>query len=118
MKYRKLDGDGDYCCGHSLSADFHIDTPEAVAQAVLTRLRLWQGEYFVDILEGTPYEQAALGTNKQNTILPAMRERINDTQGLDSIVSLELIEDRDTRSRTINAEINTLYGETEITGVL
>ena len=38
MKYRKLTENGDYAFGRG-GADMHADTPEAVGQAVLTRLR-------------------------------------------------------------------------------
>ena len=40
MKYRKLTENGDYAFGRG-GADMHADTPEAVGQAVLTRLRLF-----------------------------------------------------------------------------
>ena len=46
MKYRKLTENGDYAFGRG-GADMHADTPEAVGQAVLTRLRLFAGEWFV-----------------------------------------------------------------------
>lgn len=46
MRYRKMDAGGDYVfAGNS---PFLIDTPEAVAQAVLTRLRLFTKEWFLD----------------------------------------------------------------------
>ena len=48
MKYRKLTENGDYAFGRG-GADMHADTPEAVGQAVLTRLRLFAGEWFVDL---------------------------------------------------------------------
>ena len=44
MKYRKLTENGDYAFGRG-GADMHADTPEAVGQAVLTRLRLFAGSY-------------------------------------------------------------------------
>ena len=50
MKYRKLTENGDYAFGRG-GADMHADTPEAVGQAVLTRLRLFAGEWFVDLKE-------------------------------------------------------------------
>ena len=57
MRYRKLDAAGDFVFGHG-AADYHRDSPEAVAQAVLTRLKLHRGEWFLDRSEGTPYTPA------------------------------------------------------------
>ena len=39
MRYRKLDAKNDYQLGHG-PADYHVDTPECVTQAVKTRLAL------------------------------------------------------------------------------
>ena len=78
MKYRKLTENGDYAFGRG-GADMHADTPEAVGQAVLTRLRLFAGEWFVDLKEGTPYVPGVLGKHTQDTYDPVFRERILDT---------------------------------------
>ena len=75
MKYRKLTENGDYAFGRG-GADMHADTPEAVGQAVLTRLRLFAGEWFVDLKEGTPYVPGVLGKHTQDTYDPVFRERI------------------------------------------
>ena len=71
MKYRKLTENGDYAFGRG-GADMHADTPEAVGQAVLTRLRLFAGEWFVDLKEGTPYVPGVLGKHTN-----AHRSRFN-----------------------------------------
>src|SRR5260364_424406 len=57
MRYRRLDAAGDYAFGRGLS-DFEQDTPEAVAQAVKTRLALRFGEWFLDTSDGTPWRRA------------------------------------------------------------
>lgn len=117
MRYRKLDQNGDMLFG-AQQADFYRDRPEAVAQAVLTRLRLWVGEWFLDTSEGTPYQQAILGTNKRETIEPALRERILETQGVTGIEEFELVIDPDNRVATMNAVINTEYGSAQLSEVL
>ena len=102
MKYRKLTENGDYAFGRG-GADMHADTPEAVGQAVLTRLRLFAGEWFV-----------VLGKHTQDTYDPVFRERILDTEGVTGIVSYASSFDGETRKLSVRAVIGTVYGETTI----
>lgn len=115
MRYRTLDEHGDMTFGLG-SINYFINIPEAVAQAAMTRLRLLTGEWFLDILEGTPYSTQVLGKNTATIYDTAIRERILETEGVTEIVnySSALVG----RSLSINALINTLYGETVLTGVL
>lgn len=117
MRYRKLDENGDMVFGFGL-AGFYIGVPEAVSQSVLTRLRLWVGDWFLDETEGTPYSQAVLGVRKSQTIEPAMRARILSTPGVTEIVSLNVVIDENKRTAIINSEINTIYGSATLTGIL
>lgn len=68
MRYRKLNTNGDYTFGQAQS-NFYVNTPEAVAQAVKTRLLLIQGEWFLDVSEGTPYSAKILGAGKVATLV-------------------------------------------------
>ena len=113
MRYRKLDSNFDMCFG-AQRADFWRDSPEAVAQAVLTRLRLWLAEWFIDTSEGTPWLQAGLGMGKRKTLEPAVRARILGTQGVDSIESMSMSFEPDSRVATIDATINTIYGQARL----
>lgn len=117
MRYRKLDQNSDMRFGGQ-QGDFYRDQPEAVAQAVLTRLRLWVGEWFIDTTEGTPYQQAVLGMHTQKTAEPAIRARILNTQGVTSIQEFSMVRDPDTRRATFSATINTEYGSVAVQGVL
>lgn len=117
MRYRKLDKDGDMLFGRG-QADYMRDTPDAVAQAVLTRLRLWTGEWWLDTTVGTPYQQAVLGTGKRKTVEPAIRARILDTQGCTGIVAFSIAFDDDARVAKISATINTEYGQAKVEGVI
>jgi len=111
MRYRKLSDLGDMTFG-SGGINFHRDSPEGVAQAVWTRLRLWAGEWFLDIDEGMPYQDAVLGTGTRETIEPAMRQRILETQGVLSIEEFALSIDPENRVASIEAVINTEFGST------
>lgn len=117
MRYRKLDENGDYSAGHG-SADFFVDSPEAVGQSVLTRLRLWTGEWFLNIDEGTPYREQVLGVRKRQTAGPALKLRVASTEGVTSVDNFAADYDGDSRHLAVSATISTVYGETELTEVI
>lgn len=117
MRYRKLDAFGDMQFGNG-QQDFHTNTPDGVGQAVMTRLLLWAGEWFLNIEEGTPYQTGALGKNTKSTIDPMIRERILDTEGVTDIYTYSSNFDADARKFYVNATINTVYGATTIQGVM
>lgn len=117
MRYRKLNDNGDMKFGNQ-QADFHRNTPDGVAQACVTRLKLWLGEWFIDQTEGTPYQQAVLGKNTAQTVEPAIRSRILETDGVTSIDEFSLSFDPDERKASINTTISTSYGQAVVQGVL
>ncbi len=60
MRVRALSSTGDYTWGQG-NGNYLIDSPAAVGQLVKTTLLLWQGEWFLDVLYGTPWLQQILG---------------------------------------------------------
>lgn len=117
MRYRKLDPNGDYTFGQR-SNEFYVDSPLAVAQAVYTRLRLMQGQWYLDITEGTPWLQQVIGTNTQELADTIIQQRILGTQGVKAILSYSSSLNEATRHFTIAATIDTIYGPTAFTGTL
>jgi hypothetical protein len=113
MRYRALDADGDYQFGTS-NAQFLVDSPDAVAQAVLTRLQLRTGEWFLDLLEGTPYDTEILGEGTQALYDQAIQERIIGTNGVLSLVEYSSTLDKN-RKLSVSATIATVYGNATIT---
>lgn len=117
MRYRKLDASGDYTLGGG--GAFLVNTPEAVAQAVLTRLRLWRGEWFIDITDGTPWATDVLGKVRQGRNPDAViKQRILGTEGVTEITSYSSTFDGDTRKLSVTATINTTYGAATISETL
>ena len=112
MKYRKLDKDGDYQLGHG-NLDFYQDSPEAVAQSAMTRLQLWQGQWFIDTTSGTPWLQQILG--KRMAVESVLRARILGTQGVIELPEMSLKFDPDARRVSVNATIVTAYGSQQLT---
>lgn len=117
MRYRQLTADGDYSFGQQ-QADFYRDTPEAVAQAVLTRLELFTGQWFLDNTEGTPWRTDVLGKYTQDSYDSVIQARILDTQGVTQIDAYSSTRNADTRVLSVSATISTVYGQTTITTTL
>lgn len=116
MRYRKLDAAGDYTLGSG--ADFHRDTPEAVAQAVRTRLALFTGEWFIDTADGTPWRTEVLGKYTLETYDAVIKERILGTPGVQQIDSYSSSFSGNTRRLSVQATITTIYGQTAVSGTL
>ena len=117
MRYRKLDASGDFVFGRS-HADYLRDAPEAVAQAVLTRLKLWRGEWFLDKSEGTPFAPAILGKHTQGSYDFALRARVLETPGVREILEYESRLDPESRKLTVSVTIDTIYGQAKIQEIM
>lgn len=92
-----------------------MDSPAAVAQAIDTRLKLRQGEWFLDSTEGAPYDTEILGTNTDSTRDQALQTVILDTQGVTQIADYASYLDPATREFTMAAVVDTEYGQTTVT---
>jgi hypothetical protein len=108
MRYRRETATGDYVFGQG-EADFFVDEPAAVAQAVKTRLRLFQGEYFVDTTIGMPWQTRVLGYNRSDTYDAAIRQTISQTQGFGSFINYSSDLNKITRLLTVGGKITTVY---------
>lgn len=113
MRYRKLDSNGDAVFGGDQSA-FYVNVPAAVAQAASTRLGLQLGEFFLDVTDGTNWRTGVLGKYTQATRDDTIRTRILGTQGAISLESYSSVYDSASRTWTVNATLNTMYGAAKI----
>lgn len=116
MRYRRQDANGDYSLGGGLSA-FYINSPDAVAQAVQTRLALWSGEWFLDTSDGTAWPTGVLGRNTQATRDAVVRNRILQTPGVNVILSYSSSLDRATRTFNVSVSLDTIYGAVDVRNV-
>lgn len=115
MRYRKQDESGDYTFGNGLN-NFHIDSVEAVAQAIDTRLKLWMGEWFGDVTDGTGWSQAILGKHSNSLYELTLRQRVLETRGVISIQEFQSLLDSNTRKLTVTMLVDTIYGQNNFTG--
>ncbi|MGI4812794.1 MAG: hypothetical protein ACRYG5_06575 [Janthinobacterium lividum] len=112
MRYRTLDANGDYTFGQN-GTNFLVNSPDAVGQAVLTRLGLIEGEWFLDQTAGMPYDEV-LGAGTEATRDLAYRTTILETQGVTGISDYASYLNPSTRAFIVAATIDTLYGSTNI----
>lgn len=118
MIYRREDENGDYMLGTD-SGEF-LSGSAAVAQAIITSLKLLVGEWWEDVNNGLPLWQSILGqpgseVNKLS-IDNIIRGRILETN-LDGVKLVSSIDDytgnydASLRSYTFEAVVTTIYSE-------
>lgn len=115
MRYRRLHN-GDYVFGNDGCPfpEFYVNQPEAVAQAVQTRLLLFTGEWFLDTTEGTPYSTAILGKGTQAIYDGAIKSRILGTPGVSALLAYGSELDTNTRGLLVSATIMTVYSQNPV----
>jgi hypothetical protein len=110
MRYRALSPTGDYQFGKP--GLFLVNSSEAVAQAVRTRLALWTGTWFLDPNEGTDYMGSVVGTHTQGTRDLIMKDRIAGTTGVSELLAYS--SSVTNRQFSVSATVATIYGVTSI----
>lgn len=117
MKVRKLNADGSASFGRG-RLDYLSNSPEAVAQNVMTRLKLKTGEWFLEMSDGTPYSDQILGEHTKPLYDAAIRKRILETPGVKEIAEYQSLFNENTRKLNIEATISTDYGEAKVRSIL
>lgn len=130
MRYRAQTPSGDFTFGSS-QKNFLIDSPSAVAQAVLTTLLLIYGEWYLDTTAGTPYLQGVMGYESRDTADATIQTQIlgvtaivspssvpagavpgQSVQAVTSITDYVSAIDPETRQYSASCVLNTIYGST------
>ena len=112
MTVRKLDDSGDI----ATSGTQFLSNQKEIAQTVTTRLRLFLGEYFRDILDGTPWFQDILGKGQSLDVKEAaIKRRVLQTIGVLSIFEFNTDFDLQTRKYSVSMGIITPFGKDFIT---
>lgn len=110
MRYRALSSTRDYTIG----APFLVNSPQCVGQAVLTRLELFLGEWFLDTSDGTPWFQSIVGKHPNTDPNTFVKQRILGTPNVTSIVAFSGTFNGPTRKYTMTTTIATAFGNTTI----
>lgn len=109
----KLDPEtGDLALGSDGGLQF-VSGLEGVAQLVKIRLRLFRGEWFLNLDAGVPYYEEILGEKFSDTILRRrLLEAINGTPGVVETITLGISHDAYTRVITVTWAVRTEFGDT------
>jgi hypothetical protein len=112
MTVRKLDENGDI----TTSGVQFFTGKEEIAQTISTRLKLFMGEYFRDIKDGTPWFQSILGKgqNGLGSKDAIIRRRIVQTEGVLQLTKYETDFDIVTREYKVEAAVLTELGEVPV----
>lgn len=125
MLYRRLDSNHDYSFGRG-SGDFLVDSvgsPDAVVQAIKTRLMLYLGEWWKDLRDGLPLWQKILGARiKDKAILDRIiMDRIKGLKlpdgryAVTAVTNVSSEYDSEDREYSFSGRVDTIFGELYIT---
>lgn len=111
MRVRALDESGDIATRGAI----FISGSQAVQQTIVTRLRLFLGEYHLDVRDGTPWFQSILGKYENlNAVESILRMRIRRTEGVIELLSFRTDFDLESRSLNVFCVVQTEYGNVEV----
>jgi hypothetical protein len=106
---------GDMTFGRG-AADYWINDRRGVGQLVSTRLRLWQGQWFLAVNDGMPWGTEVLGKYTDDVRDAAVQDRIYATPGMVGVQGYNSQLDRQSRAWTVHASLQTVYGEFVLKG--
>lgn len=115
MLYRKLDVNGDYTFGQG-DQNFFRDDAQAVAQAILTTLSLFQGEWFLDLEAGVPWLTEVVGFNTAPLYDTVIRNAILTKEGVKEIInySSSLVN----RKLSVSFLVDTTFGQISVATII
>ena len=116
LSYRRLDANGDPQMGHG-QADFVSDL-DAVAQAIATRLKLFQGEWWESADAGTPVFQSMLATangRRPELVALLLKQRILATPYVTGVSNVQTSFDGATRAFRFSCTVTTQFGTLSVT---
>lgn len=108
MRVRALTATRDYSFGRG-ATNFLVDSAAMVRQRVSTRLKLLQGEWYLDETDGTPWLQEVLDKGHSQTYDLVIQNRILGTPGVSSISQYQSQLDTVSRGLSVACLIYTIY---------
>ena len=109
MRVRAQDANGDMTFGFG-QANFLIDSVQAVEQLIITGLKLFKGEFFLNTATGMPWDTDVLGFGTGPLYDNAIQSQIKGTAGVTGITSYSSSLNATTRLLTVTVGVSTIFG--------
>ena len=107
MRVAGIDGTGDWIFGRHKAS--YKTNSNAIAQNVVTRLRLFLDDWYLDVDSGIPWIEL-LGTRGNETMIQRNIEKaVLQTEGVKSISRLEVETNKNSRSISVILEYNDVF---------
>lgn len=114
MRVSRLDDDGDWTFGKGRAN--YLRRSEAIRQSVVTRLRSFTNDWFLDVNHGLPWLEMLGERNTQKRILREIERSVLETEGVRAIDRLRLVSIDSNRAAEIELTFidifDTRYDET------
>ena len=110
MKIRRLDSEGDWDYGHSISS-YYIDNAQSVGLNILTRLREWYRDCFFAMNKGIDYPTRLGNFNQKDNLDNDIQTTILNSADVIDITDFTSTYDRNTRHYACNVKVLHIYSD-------
>lgn len=110
MKIRRLDSEGDWDYGHSMSS-YYVDNAQSVGLNVLTRLREWYRDCFFAMQNGIDYPTRLGSFNQKENLDNDIQSIILNSQDVIDITEFDSTFNRDSRHYKCTAKVLHIYSD-------
>lgn len=110
MKIRRIDSEGDWDYGHSMSS-YYVDNAQSVGLNIVTRLREWYRDCFFAMDKGIDYPTRLGSFNQKENLDNDIQNIILNSADVVDITSFESTHSRDTRAYTCKAQVLHIYSD-------
>jgi hypothetical protein len=117
MRIRAVTATGDYTFGAN-GQNFLVNSIAAVGLAISDRLALFTGQWYLDLTAGTPWFTQVIGYGTKGLYDQMLQGVILGTQGVLAILAYSSVEDATTRTLSVAATVQTIYGKTTVTNTV
>ena len=107
MEVAGITSEGDFTFGRSLAS--YKTKSDAIAQNVVTRLRLFTDDWYLDVDSGIPWIELLGTRGNSDRIRREVEKSVLQTDGVKSISKLEITEDSESRGISIALDYNDVF---------